>query len=224
MQDGKQTPQMIGYIRASVLDADSSLQRQALENTGCRVIFDEGVSDPTEPPRRELQTLIGRLGPGDTVLVTRMDRLARNVRELRDVVRQVHEKGATLRAIEEDMDTGRDEGRQLLNILAIFAEFEASSRRERQLQGVAKAKASGVYKGRKAQIDTEQIIAMRRTGMSPVHIAQELGIARSSVYRVLGLSRSKDLLETAGEDVGEPSTRRHDSSIAPAREGKTAAV
>jgi Resolvase, N terminal domain/Helix-turn-helix domain of resolvase len=104
-------------------------------------------------------------------------------------VRTIRAKGATLRATEQPIDTSTAAGKAFLDMLGVFAEFETNLRRERQLEGIAAAKAKGVYKGRPASIDAAQISALRADGLGPTEIAKRLGVARASVYRVLGHRR-----------------------------------
>ena len=101
------------------------------------------------------------------------------------VVRAVKAKGATLKATEQPIDTGTAAGKCFLDMLGVFAEFETNLRKERQLEGIAKAKAAGVYKGRPASIDPAQVQQLKAEGMGPSQIAKQLGIARASVYRAL---------------------------------------
>jgi DNA invertase Pin-like site-specific DNA recombinase len=125
------------------------------------------------------------LRPGDVLMVTRIDRLARSIGDLQDIVRAVKAKGATLKATEQPIDTSSAAGKAFLDMLGVFAEFETNLRKERQLEGIAKAKAAGVYKGRPASIDADRIRKLTDEGMGPSQIARELGIGRASVYRVL---------------------------------------
>ena len=117
--------------------------------------------------------------------VTRIDRLARSIGDLQDIVRAVKAKGATLKATEQPIDTGTAAGKCFLDMLGVFAEFETNLRKERQLEGIAKAKAAGVYKGRPASIDPVQVQQLKAKGMGPSKIAKALGIGRASVYRAL---------------------------------------
>ena len=126
---------------------------------------------------------------GDTVVVTRIDRLARSMRNLQICVHELGEKGVALKATEQPIDTSTAAGKCFLSMLGVFAEFETNLRRERQMEGIAKAKAKaqGAYRGRKPSIDIDRVKALRASGMGPAAIARELKMARSSVYRVLGL-------------------------------------
>jgi DNA invertase Pin-like site-specific DNA recombinase len=125
------------------------------------------------------------LRKGDVLMVTRIDRLARGFGDLQDIVRAIRAKGAALKATEQPIDTGTAAGKCFLDMLGVFAEFETNLRRERQLEGIAKAKAAGVYKGRPASIDAVRVRELKAGGMGPTEIAKALKIGRASVYRVL---------------------------------------
>ena len=118
-------------------------------------------------------------------MVTRIDRLARSIGDLQDIVRTVKARGASLRVTEQPIDTSTAAGKCFLDMLGVFAEFETNLRKERQLEGIADAKARGVYQGRKASIDTAKVKALRAQGMGASAIAKALKIGRASVYRVL---------------------------------------
>jgi len=150
------------------------------------VIRSEKRSGTTTAGRDELRTVLDFLRKGDVLAVTRIDRLARSIGDLQDIVRAVKAKGASLKAIEQPIDTSTAAGKCFLDMLGVFAEFETNLRRERQLEGIAGAKARGVYKGRKPTIDPAQIKQMIADGMGPSAIAKVLKIGRASVYRALG--------------------------------------
>ena len=124
------------------------------------------------------------IGKGDVLLVTRVDRLARSIGDLQDIVRTLKANGASLRATEQPIDTSTAAGKCFLDMLGVFAEFETNLRRERQLEGIAKAKA-GVYKGRKPSIDQVQVEKLKAEGLGATEIAKQLNIGRASVYRML---------------------------------------
>ena len=173
---------VFGYARVSTLDQDLSIQIEALKAAGCQTIRSEKASGTSRNGRPELDTLLEFIRSGDTLVVTRVDRLARSIGDLQDIVRALRDKGANLRATEQPIDTPPAAGKAFLDMLGVFAEFETNLRRERQLEGIGKAKANGVYKGRKRSIDVDKVKALRADGMGPASIAKELGIARSSVY------------------------------------------
>ena len=176
---------VIGYARVSTTDQDLSIQEAALRAAGCEVIRAEKRSGTTTEGRQELRTVLEFLRRGDVLMVTRIDRLARSIGDLQDIVRSVKARGASLKATEQPIDTGTAAGKCFLDMLGVFAEFETNLRRERQLEGIAKAKAAGVYRGRKPSIDPHEVIQLKQAGLGPTMIAKQLKIGRASVYRVL---------------------------------------
>lgn len=174
-----------GYARVSTTDQDCALQIDALRAAGCATVRAESTSGTTTEGRAELATILDFIREGDALVVTRLDRLARSVADLATIVGRLREKDAALRVLEQPVDTATASGRAFLNMLGVFAEFETDIRRERQMEGIAKAKAAGVYKGRKPSIDAERVRALHAEGKGPAVIARDLGIARSSVYRML---------------------------------------
>ena len=176
---------IIGYARVSTTDQDLSIQETALKAAGCEVIRAEKRSGTTMAAREELRTVLEFLRSGDVLAVTKIDRLARSIGDLQDIVRAVKARGATLRAIDQPIDTSTAAGKCFLDMLGVFAEFETNLRRERQLEGIAKAKVEGVYKGRPASIDGAKVREMKSKGFGPSEIAKRLKIGRASVYRVL---------------------------------------
>jgi DNA invertase Pin-like site-specific DNA recombinase len=174
-----------GYARVSTTDQDLTIQIEALRKAGCEVIREEKRSGTTREGRHELDTLLQFLRSGDTLMVTRIDRLARSIADLQDIVRALKAKGLALKATEQPIDTGTAAGKAFLDMLGVFAEFETNLRKERQLEGIAKAKQAGVYKGRKPSIEPAKVRELQAEGLGATDIAKRLGIGRASVYRVM---------------------------------------
>ncbi len=174
-----------GYARVSTTDQDLTIQQEALEKAGCEIIRSEKVSGTSTQGRDELNTLLEFLRDGDELVVTRVDRLARSVLDLQTIVRDIKLKGVHLRATEQPIDTSTPAGKCFLDMLGVFAEFETNLRRERQMEGIAKAKERGVYKGRKPSVDKTQIIELHKSGMGATAITKELNISRATVYRAI---------------------------------------
>ncbi|WP_242153305.1 recombinase family protein [Sphingomonas sp. BAUL-RG-20F-R05-02] len=174
-----------GYARASSVDQDTAIQEATLKAAGCTVIRSEKKSGTAMEGRAELETLLAFIQPGDTLMVTRIDRLARSVADLEAIVKTLKDRGAFLRATEQPIDTSTPAGKAFLQMLGVFAEFETALRKERQMEGISKAKAAGVYKGRKPSINVAQVRELKDAGVGPAEIAKRLGIGRASVYRVL---------------------------------------
>jgi DNA invertase Pin-like site-specific DNA recombinase len=120
-------------------------------------------------------------------VVTRVDRLARSLKDLQDIVHELRGRGVALRCTGQPVDTGTAAGKAFLDMLGVFAEFETALRRERQLEGIRAAKARGVYRGRRPRIDPAEVRRLREAeGLGASAIARRLGIGRASVYRLLG--------------------------------------
>ena len=167
-----------GYARISSVG-------QALTNAGCETIRPEKVSGTSVQGCNELNTLLEFLRDGDELVVTPVDRLARSIRDLQNMVYDLDKRGVTLSATEQPIDTKTSAGKCFLDMLGVFGEFETNLRKERQMEGIAKAKERGVYKGRKPSVDVEQVKALKESGLGASAIAKEMGIGRASVYRAL---------------------------------------
>jgi DNA invertase Pin-like site-specific DNA recombinase len=175
-----------GYARVSTLEQDLSIQEDALLASGCEIVRSEKVSGTSTQGRAELRNLLDFVRPGDELVITRIDRLARSIGDLQTIVNELNDKHVTLRATEQPIDTKSAAGKAFLSMLGVFAEFETNLRKERQTEGIQKAKERGVYKGRKPSIDREEVVSLKAQGFGASKIAKELGIGRASVYRVLG--------------------------------------
>lgn len=175
-----------GYARVSTSNQDFTLQEQALRAAGCEVIRAEKITGSSRTGRTELQVLLDFLRNGDTLVVTRIDRLARSIKDLQDIVYMLNQKGVALKATEQPIDTRNSAGKAFLDMLGVFSEFENNLRRERQLEGIASAKIRGVYKGRKPSVDSIEILRLKHEEkLGATEIARRLGVGRASVYRVL---------------------------------------
>ena len=175
-----------GYARCSTQSQDLEIQRNALLAAGCEVVREEKVSGTSLKGRSELNTLLEFLRKGDELVVTRIDRLARSMRDLQNIVYELTEKGVHLSATEQSINTSTPEGKCFLDMLGVFAEFETRLRHERQMEGIKKAKEKGVYKGRKQTVDVAKIKELASEGLMKTEIAKRLGVGRATVYRALG--------------------------------------
>lgn len=180
---------MIGYCRTSTTDQTAGLddQRRELLAAGCDPkLFAEHVSGATQA-RPQLARMLDQLRTGDTVVVTKLDRLARSMRDLLDIVAKIEAAGASLRILAMNLDTGTATGKLMLNVLGSVAEFERAMMLERQRSGIAAAKAEGKYKGRvpTAMRKADEAVALLQSGMKPAAVARQVGIARSSLYRIM---------------------------------------
>jgi DNA invertase Pin-like site-specific DNA recombinase len=178
-----------GYARASTVGQDVTLQQETLRRAGCEVVRSEKSSGASRSGRSELAVLLQFLRRGDTLMVTRVDRLARSIKDLQDIVHELRAAGVSLKATEQPIDTSTAAGKAFLDMLGVFAEFETNLRRERQMEGIAQAKAKGVYRGRKPSIDPIEVRRLRvEEELGATAIAQRLGIGRASVYRMLSVA------------------------------------
>ena len=177
----------LGYARTSTLEqiAGFEAQKRDLLAAGCTKVFAEQVSSVAE--RSQLDAAIDYLRDGDALVVTKLDRLARSMRDLLDIVDRVKAKGAALRILNMNLDTSTAIGELMLNVLGAVAAFERSMMIERQREGIAKAKTEGKFKGRAptARAKASEVEAMLAAGESPTAVAKKLGIGRSSVYRTM---------------------------------------
>lgn len=180
---------LVGYARTSTLDqlAGIEAQERDLLSVGCEKIFREQVSSVDVVKREQLASALDFLREGDTLVVTKLDRLARSVAHMHELLQRISAKGAALRILAMGIDTNTPTGKLMLNVLGGVAEFEREIMLERQREGIAKAKAEGKYKGRAptAQRKADQVIKLQKEGVGATQIAKRLGISRASVYNVL---------------------------------------
>ena len=176
-----------GYARVSTTDQDLTVQIDALKAAGCETIRSEKVSGTSTQGRDELKTLLEFMRSGDELVITRIDRLARSARDLQNIVYDLTEKGVTISATEQSINTNTPEGKCFLDMLSVFAEFETNLRKERQMEGIAKAKERGVYtkRTRTKTISVKVIRGLKDEGLNNTEIAAHMGISRSSVQRAI---------------------------------------
>lgn len=174
-----------GYARVSSASQSLTIQQEALRAAGCDIIRSETHTGTKVDGRTELETIIEFARAGDVLTVTRIDRLARSIADLAAIVKRLEAKRVALKVLEQPVETSSAAGRCFLQMLGVFAEFETAIRRERQTEGIAKAKAEGVYRGRKPSIDPKRVKALAAQGMGATAIARELNVGRASVYRLL---------------------------------------
>jgi DNA invertase Pin-like site-specific DNA recombinase len=125
------------------------------------------------------------MSAGDKLVVWKLDRLARIMNDLTNIVETIESKGASLEILDQRIDTGTASGKAFLQMLGVFAEFETNLRKERQLAGIAKAKQERpeAYQGRKVTTDGDEVKALIGRGLKPMEIARKLGVSRATVYR-----------------------------------------
>ncbi len=195
----EETTMLVGYARTSTVEqvAGYEAQLKALAAAGCEKVLKEQVSSVAK--RGQLAAAMEFIREGDTLVVTKLDRLARSVADLLRINATLDAKGAHLKVLDLSVDTSNATGKLLFTMVGAIAEFERALMLERQREGIAKAKADGKYKGRKptARAKTAEIMALRRQGVSPNKIAVDLGVGRSSVFRILADQRV--VQETGGD-------------------------
>lgn len=177
---------LVGYARVSSVGQSLDIQLDALKDAGCEKVFSEKKTGTAADGRQALQDALDFCREGDTLLVTRLDRLARSSVDLHNIVAKLETKGVRFRCLQQsgvDTDTGM--GKLVLAILGAVAAFETDIRKERQREGIDKAKANGVYKGRKPSVSIDEVRKLKSEGMRPTDIAKKLNIGRASVYRAL---------------------------------------
>ncbi|MGB4107402.1 MAG: recombinase family protein [Alphaproteobacteria bacterium] len=177
----------IGYARTSTLEQEAGLEAQIrdLRTMGCEKIFSEQTSSVGE--RKELEAALDFVREGDTLVVAKLDRLARSVIHLGQIVEALDKKKANLQILDLGINTAQATGKLVLNVMGAIAQFERETMLERQREGIAKAKADGKYRGRAptARGKAAEIRKLTGEGIAPAEIARRLEIGRSSVYRIL---------------------------------------
>lgn len=175
----------VGYARVSTAGQDLTAQLDALSN--CDRIFQEKASGSSATARPELQNMLLYVREGDTVVVTKLDRIARNTADLLSIVDQLEEKKVAFKVLNINLDTSTPTGKLMLTMLGAIATFERQLLLERQREGIEIAKAKGVYAGRKptAMAKEKEVKELVSQGFKKAEIARKLGISVPSVYRCL---------------------------------------
>ena len=189
---------IIGVARTSTLEQVAGLEAQVrqLEEYGCERVYQEQVSSVGE--RVKLEGALSSLRTGDKLVVTKLDRLARSVQHLGQIIDRVNSAGASLVILDMGgtaVDTSNATGKLILNVMSSVSQFEREMMLERQREGIAKAKTEGKYKGRTptARQKTLEVIQLLSEGISKREVAQRLGISERSVYRVCVLGKGDSL-------------------------------
>ena len=177
----------VGYARVSSTGQDLAVQLEKLK--GCDKIFKEKRSG-VDTGRPELKRCLEYLREGDTLLVTKIDRLARSTSDLYRIISELAEKGVAFKVTDDPtIDTTSRTGKLIMGILALIAEFENDIRRERQMDGIAKAKERGTRFGRKPELTPERVAeikSLRADGTTVPEIIRRVGLSKASIYRALG--------------------------------------
>lgn len=185
---------LVGYARVSTLGQSLDVQKEKLEGVGVDKLFEEKRSG-VDANRPALKQCLEYLREGDTMVISRIDRLARSAEDLLRIVRELEDHRVTLRVLDQSIDTQDAAGKAFLGMLAVFAEFESNIRKERQMDGIAKAKAKGTKFGRKAVLTPKVIAdikAMRERDECTVpEIMKRTGLSKATVYRALAAQGSR---------------------------------
>lgn len=177
---------LVGYGRVSSTGQSLDIQHEALAHAGCEKVFSEKMSGRSTTDREQLALALDFVREGDTLVVTRLDRLARSVGDLHHIIEKLTAKGVAFRCLNQSgVDTDTSTGRLMLAVLGAVAAFENDIRRERQLEGVQKAKLAGKYRGRPPSIRPTDVKELHQQGLGATEIAKRLQIGRASVYRAL---------------------------------------
>lgn len=174
---------LFGYARVSSDDQSLDIQREKLTAYGCQRILEEKVSGGSMDGREALAMILSIIGKGDTLVVTKTDRLGRDLLDMAKVSKDLEQRGAGLVSIDENIDTRTEAGRLYFHLMAVFGEQERRRIRARCAEGIAKAKAAGKYKGRKRKVTAEAVSRLQAEGLGASEIGRELGCSRHAVYR-----------------------------------------
>ncbi len=192
----------IGYARTSTVEQEAGFEAQLreLKQCGCEKIFQEQVSSVAH--RAQLDAAIEFSREGDTFVVTKLDRLARSIGDLLQILRRLELKMVEVRILNLGLDTSTPTGRLILTVLGGVAEWERTMMLERQREGIAKAKKAGKYKGRKPIHEDKRAAILRLAceGVPKARIAQQVGVGQATVYRALATSK------TSGTSTSERSS------------------
>lgn len=175
----------IGYARVSTHDQDLAIQQDRLKKAGCEIIRSETGSGSTRKGRSELETIMAFLHSGDELVVVRLDRLGRSTRDVLNLVHELDERGASLRVLEPEITTNGSMGKMVVTILGMVADMELQFIKDRQKAGIEAAKSLGIYKGRKKQIDDNEIRLRIAMGATKATVARDLKVSRMTIYRAL---------------------------------------
>src|SRR5215211_5260456 len=175
----------IGYARVSTADQDLDTQLTKLKAEGCGIIRSEKVSGGSPEGRTELATIIEFLRPGDELVVTRLDRLGRDTRDVLNIVHECDQRQAFVTVLDPHICTRGEAGRIVMTVLGMVAQMERRFIKDRQREGIERAKSEGVYRGGKRRVDRAKVMAMAAAGHGPASIAGVVGCSRMQVYRIL---------------------------------------
>ena len=175
----------IGYARVSTLDQDLDIQLAKLKAEGCGVIRSEKMSGGSRDGRTELETVLEFLRSGDELVVTRLDRLGRDTRDVLNLIHEAEQRGAFVTVLDPHVSTRGEMGHVMLTVLGMVAQMERRFIKERQRDGIERARSEGAYAGGKRRLDRGRIRLLHEAGTGPAAIARAVGCSRMQVYRIL---------------------------------------
>ena len=179
----------IGYARVSTVDQDLDGQLAKLKAEGCGIVRSEKASGGSRDGRSELATVFEFLRPGDELVVTRLDRLGRDARDVLNLIHEAEQRGAFVTVLDPHVSTRGEMGHVVLTVLGMVAQMERRFIKERQREGIERARADGTYRGGRRCLDRERILSMHAAGERPTGIADALKCSRMQVYRILAAGR-----------------------------------
>jgi len=179
----------IGYARVSTIDQDLEVQLDRLRREGCEIVRSEKVSGGSRDGRTELATIIEFLRASDELVVTRLDRLGRDTRDVLNIIHECHQREAFVTVLDPLVSTRGEMGHIILTILGMVAQMERRFIKERQRDGIKRAKERGVYKGGKRRLDYRLICDLHNEGTAISTIAKRAGCSRMQVYRIVKCPR-----------------------------------
>ncbi len=175
----------IGYARVSTVEQDLENQLARLRTEGCSIVRAEKVSGGSREGRAELATVIEFLRPGDELVVTRLDRLGRDTRDVLNLIHEAEQRGAFVTVLDPHVSTRGEMGHVVLTVLGMVAQMERRFIKERQREGIERAKAEGLYRGGQRRLDRDRVMTLSAEGYGPAAIARAIGCSRMQVYRIL---------------------------------------
>ena len=182
---------IIGYARVSSIGQKLDVQLEKLQTQGCEKIYQKESAASTTTKRPQLVACLDYVREGDSLVITKLDRLARSTLDLCNIAKRLEDKGVTLQVIDQNIDTSSSTGRLMFNMLATIAQFETEIRAERQMDGIKKAKANGVVFGRVKTLNSEQVTELkskRQSGILIKDLMAEYKLSKKSIYNYLELA------------------------------------
>ncbi len=184
----KDKSQIIGYARVSSVGQSLEVQKEKLNNFGCGTIFEEKKSGTSTTKRIELQSCLKHLRKGDSLVITKLDRLARSVSDLNKIVDELKTNDVDLIVLDQNIDTSTPYGKLTFHLLGAFAEFENDLRKERQAEGIKKAIDKGIQLGRRKNLSEKQAEELkqdRNQGLKITELMEKYQLSKKSIYRYL---------------------------------------